>query len=50
MNNARYPPFSNPTVFSRMTKEELNNFFKGYGWTPFYVEGSDISEMQEKMA
>lgn len=41
---------SNPTVFSRMTREEIVNFFKGYGWTPYFVEGSDINEMQEKMA
>lgn len=41
---------SNPTVMSRMNHEDLNNLFKGYGWTPYFVEGSDISEMQELMA
>lgn len=41
---------SNPTVFSRMTKDEITSFFKGYGWIPYFVEGSDIDEMQEKMA
>ena len=23
---------------------------KGYGWEPYFVEGEDIDEMQEKMA
>ena len=41
---------SNPTVFSRMTHEQLVTFFHGYGWEPYFVEGSNISEMQELMA
>lgn len=41
---------SNPTVLSRMSHEDLVSLFQGYGWHPYFVEGSDISEMQEKMA
>lgn len=41
---------SNPTVMSRMTREELKDFFKGYGWLPYFVEGENIDEMQEKLA
>ena len=41
---------SNPTVLSRMSHEDLVNLFKGYGWNPYFVEGEDISLMQEKMA
>lgn len=41
---------NNPTVLSRISHEELENLFKGYGWTPYFVEGSDPLEMHEKMA
>ena len=41
---------SNPTVFDRISDEERINFFKGCGWTPYIVEGSDPLEMHEKMA
>lgn len=41
---------SNPTVLSRMTHKELISLFEGYGWKPYFVEGEDIDEMQEKMA
>ena len=41
---------ANPTVLSRISHEELDNFFKGCGWDPYYVEGSDEFEMHEKMA
>ena len=41
---------SNPTVLSRISHEEITNLFKGYGWIPYFVEGSDINEMQNKMA
>ncbi len=41
---------SNPTVMSRMSHEDLRSLFKGYGWTPYFVEGSDIDTMQELMA
>ncbi|MBO5182869.1 MAG: phosphoketolase family protein [Bacilli bacterium] len=41
---------ANPTVFSRISNEEIDNFFKGCGWDPYYVEGDDPFEMHEKMA
>ena len=41
---------SNPTILSRISHEELENFFKGCGWKPYFVEGSDPAEMHEKMA
>ena len=41
---------ANPTVFSRITHEEVEEFFRGCGWTPLFVEGSDPMEMHRKMA
>ena len=41
---------SNPTILSRISKEELDSLLRGYGWEPNYVEGNDIYEMHEKMA
>ena len=41
---------SNPTVFSRISHEEIQSFFEGCGWKPYFVEGSDPMEMHEKMA
>lgn len=41
---------NNPTLLSRISHEELENLFKGYGWKPYFVEGSDPTEMHQKMA
>ena len=41
---------SNPTVFSRISQEELEKFFEGCGWKPYFVEGSDPMPMHKKMA
>lgn len=41
---------SNPTVFSRISHEELDHFFRGCGWEPYFVEGSEPMEMHKKMA
>jgi xylulose-5-phosphate/fructose-6-phosphate phosphoketolase len=41
---------SNPTIFSRISHEEVESFFKGCGWKPYFVEGSDPAAMHEKMA
>jgi xylulose-5-phosphate/fructose-6-phosphate phosphoketolase len=41
---------NNPTLLSRISHEELENLFKGYGWTPHFVEGSDPAEMHQTMA
>ncbi len=30
---------SGPTIFGRMSNEELGNLFKGYGYEPLFVEG-----------
>jgi xylulose-5-phosphate/fructose-6-phosphate phosphoketolase len=41
---------NNPSLLSRISHEELENLFKGYGWKPYFVEGSDPLEMHAKMA
>jgi len=41
---------SNPTVLARVEHEELDQFFRGCGWTPYFVEGSDPDRMHELMA
>ena len=41
---------NNPTLFSRISHEELKSFFEGCGWTPHFVEGSDPKVMHQKMA
>lgn len=41
---------NNPTILSRISHEELENLFIGYGWTPYFVEGSDPEVMHQKMA
>jgi xylulose-5-phosphate/fructose-6-phosphate phosphoketolase len=41
---------SNPTLLARIEPEELENLFKGYGWTPYFVEGDDPALMHQKMA
>ena len=40
----------NPTLLARVSHEELENLFRGYGWTPYFVEGSDIDSMHQAMA
>ncbi|HET9306834.1 MAG TPA: phosphoketolase family protein [Candidatus Sulfotelmatobacter sp.] len=40
----------NPTLPARISREELENLFRGYGWTPYFVEGSDIDSMHQAMA
>ena len=32
---------SNPTVFSRISHDEIKKFFEGCGWKPYFVEGKD---------
>ncbi|MGN0313937.1 MAG: phosphoketolase [Fusicatenibacter sp.] len=41
---------SNPTLFARMPKEEVEAFFKGCGWKAYFVEGDDPMTMHRKMA
>lgn len=41
---------NNPTLLARISHEELENLFKGYGYTPLFVEGSDPASMHQAMA
>ncbi|HXU94098.1 MAG TPA: phosphoketolase family protein, partial [Gallionella sp.] len=41
---------NNPTILSRISHEELDALFRGYGWTPYFVEGNEPLEMHAKMA
>ena len=40
----------NPTLLARISHEELENLLRGYGWTPYFVEGSDFDAMHQAMA
>jgi len=41
---------ANPTILARISHEELESLFVGYGYTPYFVEGSDPTLMHQKMA
>ena len=41
---------ANPTILSRIPNEELKSLFIGYGWKPYFVEGSDPMQMHKLMA
>jgi xylulose-5-phosphate/fructose-6-phosphate phosphoketolase len=41
---------NNPTVLARISHEELEALFVGYGYTPYFVEGSDTQSMHQAMA
>ena len=41
---------SNPTVFGRMSNDELEDFFYGYGWKPYFVSGNNSMKLHEEMA
>jgi len=41
---------ANPTVLARISHEELESLFAGYGYTPIFVEGDDPPVMHQKMA
>jgi xylulose-5-phosphate/fructose-6-phosphate phosphoketolase len=41
---------ANPTILSRISVEELDSLFRGYGYTPYVVEGSEPELMHQKMA
>ena len=41
---------NNPTVLARIPHEELEALFRGYGWTPYFVEGEDPDAMHQAMA
>ena len=41
---------ANPTVLARIPGEELAQLLRGYGHTPWFVEGSEPAEVHEAMA
>ncbi|MBV9746342.1 MAG: phosphoketolase family protein, partial [Acidobacteriia bacterium] len=41
---------ANPTVLARIPRHELTALLEGYGYRPYYVEGSDPELMHEAMA
>ena len=41
---------NNPTILARISHEELKALFVGYGYTPYFVEGSDPESMHQAMA
>ena len=41
---------SNPTVSARIEHEELEQFLRGCGWTPYFVEGHEPEAMHQLMA
>ena len=41
---------ANPTVLARISREELEQLLRGYGWTPHYVEGHEPAAMHAAMA
>ncbi len=41
---------NNPTVLARIEHDELEQFIRGCGWTPYFVEGDDPETMHQLMA
>jgi xylulose-5-phosphate/fructose-6-phosphate phosphoketolase len=41
---------ANPTILARITHEELEALLRGYGYTPYFVEGDDPEVMHQTMA
>ncbi len=41
---------NNPTLLARITHEELESLLRGYGWSPYFVEGSEHDSMHQAMA
>jgi len=41
---------NNPTLLARISHEELEALFVGYGYTPLFVEGNDPRSMHQAMA
>jgi xylulose-5-phosphate/fructose-6-phosphate phosphoketolase len=41
---------ANPTLLARISREELQQLLRGYGWTPYFVEGHEPMSMHEAMA
>ena len=41
---------ANPTLLARIPHDELESLFRGYGYEPLFVEGSEPADMHRKMA
>jgi len=41
---------ANPTILARISREELEDLFTGYGYEPYFVEGADPEPMHQAMA
>lgn len=41
---------ANPTILARLSDDDLSDLFRGYGYEPFFVEGSEPVAMHQKMA
>jgi len=41
---------ANPTVLARISHDELESLFRGYGYKPHFLEGDEPFEMHQKMA
>ena len=41
---------ANPTILARISHEELESLFVGYGYTPYFVEGDDPATVHQSMA
>jgi len=41
---------ANPTLLARIPRNELEQLFRGYGWIPYVVEGSDPARVHAAMA
>ena len=41
---------ASPTVLARISQEELDQLLRGYGYTPYFVEGDEPEKMHQLMA
>ncbi|WP_266019702.1 phosphoketolase family protein [Brucella intermedia] len=41
---------ANPTILARLSDDDLTSLFRGYGYEPFFVEGSEPGAMHQQMA
>ena len=41
---------NNPTIWARVPHDEIDAFFRGNGWIPCFVEGSEPESMHQAMA
>jgi xylulose-5-phosphate/fructose-6-phosphate phosphoketolase len=41
---------ANPTILARISRAELDQLLRGYGWTPYYVVGNEPAAMHQAMA